>query len=51
MKNEDYIKANRRGAREANLENSTGFVATHKVHSNGKAYNRKLNKRVAQLVE
>ena len=32
MKQSDYIKANRKGSREAELENSTGFKGTHKVH-------------------
>ena len=37
---EDYLKANRIGAREAELENSTGWTAKRKVHKNKKAYNR-----------
>ena len=43
MKNlKDYIKANRRGSREAELENSTGFVAVSKPHRSKKIYTRKL---------
>lgn len=41
MKQIDYIKANRRGSRDAELENATGFTSTHKVHRNKKAYSRK----------
>lgn len=41
MKQIDYIKANRRGSREAELENATGFTSIHKVHRNKKAYSRK----------
>ena len=37
----DYIKANRRGSREAELENSTGFVAVRKLHRSKKTYIRK----------
>lgn len=37
----DYIKANRRGSREAEIENKTGFVAIHKVHKSAKNYSRK----------
>jgi len=41
MKNIDYIKANRKGSREASLEDATGFVSTHKVHKSKKTYSRK----------
>jgi len=37
----DYIKANRKGSREAELENSTGWKSTHKVHESKKTYTRK----------
>jgi hypothetical protein len=37
----DYIKANKIGNRNAELENQTGFVSKHKVHKNKKAYTRK----------
>jgi hypothetical protein len=40
--NVDYIKANRRGSREAELEHSTGFTSKHKIHSSKKVYTRKL---------
>ena len=41
MKNLDYIKACRRGQREAELENLTGFVSKRKVHKSKKTYTRK----------
>ena len=37
---EDIIKANRKGCRDAQLENSIGFISTHKVFKNKKAYSR-----------
>jgi len=41
---EDYIKANRKGSRDAELENGSGFKAITKVHKSKKTYNRKNNK-------
>lgn len=41
MKDEDYIKANRKGSREAELEDNTGWSSTHKIHLSKKTYNRK----------
>ena len=41
MKQSDYIKANRKGSRDAELEDSTGFKGTHKVHKSVKNYSRK----------
>jgi hypothetical protein len=38
----DYIKAVRRGSREAFLENSTGFISVNKLHKSKKTYTRKL---------
>lgn len=38
---DEYIKANRRGSREAELENNHGFKSKHKVHKNFKKYSRK----------
>ena len=43
---EDYIKANRKGSREAELENSTGFVSVRKVHKSKKNYSRKIKHRI-----
>lgn len=37
----DVIKASRKGSREAELETSTGFNGTHKVHKSKKSYSRK----------
>ena len=37
----DYVKANRKGSREAELEISSGFTSKHKVHKSKKAYSRK----------
>jgi hypothetical protein len=37
---DDYIKANRRGSREAELEDSTGWKSVHKTHSTPKDYKR-----------
>jgi hypothetical protein len=38
----DYIKANRRGSRDAELENQTGWKGSHKVHKSVKNYSRKV---------
>jgi hypothetical protein len=45
MKTIDYVKANRKGSREAELMNRTGWVSVHKVHKSKKQYNRKDNKK------
>jgi len=37
----DYIKANRRASRDMEMETSSGFVSTHKISKNKKAYSRK----------
>lgn len=37
----DFIKANKIGSRNAELEISTFFVCTHKVHKSPKNYTRK----------
>jgi hypothetical protein len=42
MKTSDYIKANRKGSREAELESENGFTAKHKVHKSQKTYSRKV---------
>jgi hypothetical protein len=39
--NLDYVKASRRGSREAEIEVSTGFISKHKVHKSKKSYCRK----------
>jgi len=39
---EDYVKANRKGSREAELElNNNGWTTKHKVHRSKKQYTRK----------
>lgn len=42
MVTDDYIKANRKGSREAELENEQGWKAVHKVHKSDKNYSRKI---------
>lgn len=37
----DYVKANRKGSREAELELTRGFHSTHSVHKSKKTYTRK----------
>jgi hypothetical protein len=37
----DYIKANRKGNRDAELSFEAGWKAKHKVHKSAKAYARK----------
>ena len=37
----DYIKANRKGSRDAEIEDETGFKSIHKIHKSNKSYNRK----------
>ena len=41
---EGKIRANRRGNREAELENESGFISREKVFKNKKAYSRKNQK-------
>jgi hypothetical protein len=41
MKQMDYIKANRKGSREAELSFEHGWKAKHKVHKSYKVYTRK----------
>ena len=37
---QDYIKANRKGSRDAAIEGRTGFTAKHKIHKGKKDYRR-----------
>ena len=46
---EDSIKLNRKISREISLENSTGWVSTHKVHKSDKTYNRKPKHKVSYI--
>jgi len=36
-----YVRANRKGSREAELENSSGWKSTHIIHPSKKNYTRK----------
>jgi len=38
----EVLKAYRKGSRELELSNSTGWVSKHSVHKSKKIYNRKL---------
>lgn len=38
---DDFIKASRKGSREAELENNPGFKSNHRVHKTLKKYSRK----------
>jgi hypothetical protein len=38
---DDYVKANRKGSRSAEMENNGKFKSNHKVHKNYKKYSRK----------
>ena len=41
MNQMDYIKANRKGSRDAELEREAGWTAVRKVHGSKKNYTRK----------
>jgi hypothetical protein len=38
---EEYIKANRKGSRLAEIENSAGWKSIHRIHPSKKTYRRK----------
>ena len=38
----NYVKANRKGSRDAQLEQEEGWVAVKKVHKSKKNYTRKI---------
>jgi len=40
-KDKDYIKANRKGSRDAELENQNGWSSKDKIHKSNKDYKRK----------
>ena len=44
----DYIKANRKGSREAEIENHGHPVSFNRVHVSKKVYNRKRDKKVSE---
>ena len=41
MRTTDYIRANRKGSRDAELERESGWVNVKKIHSTKKDYKRK----------
>lgn len=41
---DDYIRASRKGSREAELENHSHSINYNRVHTSKKVYNRKKNK-------
>jgi hypothetical protein len=47
MKLMDYIKANRKGSRDAELSTEAGWKAKHKVHTSKKNYTRKPKHKLA----
>jgi len=46
---QDSMKASRKASREISLENSTGWVSTHKVHKSSKNYTRKSKHKLSYL--
>lgn len=47
----DYVKASRKGSRDGEVMNSTGWASKHKVHKNAKKYSRKdSNKMVREIL-
>ncbi len=46
---QDSMKASRKASREISLENSTGWVSTHKVHKSAKNYTRKSKHKLSYL--
>jgi len=46
---EDSMKACRKAAREMELQNSTGWVSTHKAHKSAKDYTRKPKHKVSYI--
>lgn len=41
MKKNGYLKANRKGSRDAELENENGWKSKNKIHKSVKNYSRK----------
>ena len=42
MKHKKYIKANRKGSRDAELQDGNGWITKHSVHKSMKSYSRKV---------
>jgi len=49
MNTMDYVRANRKGSRDAQLENEAGWVAVRKVHKSKNNYTRKLKHKNNEL--
>lgn len=47
----DYIKANRKGSRDAELDVEFGWTQKHKIHKSKKNYNRKIKHRNNEKME
>ena len=43
------MRANRKASREMELQNSTGWVSTHKAHKSAKDYTRKPKHKVSYI--
>jgi hypothetical protein len=48
---DDYINANRKGSRDAELEDKTGWTAKNKKHKTLKDYSRKGKNKLRKFVE
>jgi hypothetical protein len=46
---EDSMNASRKAAREMEVQNSTGWVSTHKAHKSAKDYTRKPKYKVSYI--
>lgn len=46
---EDSMRANRKASREMELQNSTGWVSTHKAHKSAKDYTRNPKHKVSYI--
>lgn len=42
----DYIKANRKGSRDAELDFECGWKSKHKIHPSKKSYSRKIKHKI-----
>lgn len=49
--NTEYIKANRKGSREAELLNSNGFNSNHRIHKSEKTFSRQNEKKFLRSLE
>ena len=51
MNQMDYIKANRKGSRDAELDFEHGWKAVHKIHKDKKHYTRKIKHKNRNLTD